>query len=197
MSPRSGDSAKQPRGIGIVLGLFFSFVIFAFLLLCLISGLIMGRWREVLLDSRDFAELLIPFTVGFFVLAATWRKGGWIRVKEKNGLKEDEIALRHRHYHEAVDKAEWLGKKAGWARAEDPQSAKTVKLTQRHEAAILGLRSRREELRGLKRDMCARFPEDKTLAKRLDEEYPVPEEAVPEEAARRPQVGHKDSPHNQ
>ena len=47
------------------------------------------------------------------MLAATWRKGGWIRVKEKYGLKEDEIALRHRHYHEAVDKAEWLGKKAG------------------------------------------------------------------------------------
>ena len=52
MSPRSGSSAKQPRGIGIVLGLFFSFVIFAFILMCLISGLIMGRWRELLLDSQ-------------------------------------------------------------------------------------------------------------------------------------------------
>ena len=193
MSPRSGSSAKQPRGIGIVLGLFFSFVIFAFILMCLISGLIMGRWRELLLDSRDFAELLIPFTVAFFVLAATWRKGGWIRVKEKYGLKEDEIALRHRHYHEAVDKAEWLGKKAagpGQKILSQPRRSSSPSATKQPPWGS-GPAGRNC---GDSSGTCA----PGSLRTRLwPSDWTRSTQSRGKEAARRPQVGHKDSPHNQ
>jgi hypothetical protein len=179
------EAARKPKrrlGLGVALLVSASVAICSLILLAVIIGIANGRWSALFSDSGILTDLVIPSVIFLVVLAVTWRKGGWLRIRETYGLKAGYLDVRYRHYEDAVRSESWAQTKASRAEAADPGSAKSEKLAKGARDATADLRQRRQELRDLKQDLCDAFPDDAGLAKRLDAEFPVPDEPSTPEA---------------
>lgn len=179
------EAAGKPKrrlGLGVALLVSAGVAICSLILLAAIIGIANGHWSALFSDSGILTDLVIPSVIFLVVLAVTWRKGGWLRVRETYGLKAGYLDVRYRHYEDAIRSESWTRTKASQAAAADPGSAKSEKLAKGAQDASADLRQRRQQLRDLKQDLCAAFPDDAGLAKRLDAEFPVPDEPSTAEA---------------
>jgi hypothetical protein len=180
---------KRRLGLGVALLVAAGVAICSLILLAVIIGIANGHWSALFSDSGILTDLVIPSVVFLVVLAVTWRKGGWLRVREAYGLKAGYLDVRYRHYEDAIRSESWARTKASRAEAADPGSAKSEKLAESAREATADLRQRRQQLRDLKQDLCDAFPDDAGLAKRLDAEFPVPDEpSMPEVSQAAPEA---------